>query len=84
MISFIQAMLKKKKHIKKTTTTNQTKEKRTHREQSIGYQRGRKGVEGEMDKRGQLYSDGWKFNFWWQACCNVYRNRNIMLYTCCI
>ena len=37
--------------------------------------------EGEMGKGDQLYGDGWRINFWWGACCSVYRSRNIMSYT---
>ena len=38
------------------------------------------GWEGKRPKGFQLYSGGWKLNFWWWTCCSVYRSRNIMLY----
>ena len=37
------------------------------------------GWEGKRAKGFQLYSGGWKLNFWWWTCCSVY-SRNIMLY----
>lgn len=33
-----------------------------------------------MGKGSQLYGDGCKLNFWWWACCSIYRSQNIMLY----
>lgn len=36
---------------------------------------------GETGKRDQPYADRQKLNFWLEATCRVYRNRNIMLYT---
>ena len=38
--------------------------------------------EGKMGEGEQLYGDRWKLNFWWWARCEVYRSRNIVLYTC--
>ena len=34
-----------------------------------GAQCGRWGEEAKMVKRDQMYSEGWKLNFWWWACC---------------
>ena len=43
--------------------------------------RGEGGRVVEVGKGEQLYSGRWKLNFWWGACCRVYRNRNMRLYT---
>ena len=62
---------KQKNKINEQSKQNQTCK---YREQSSGYQRGRGtvwqwGEEAKMVKRDQMYSEGWKLNFWWWACC---------------
>lgn len=37
--------------------------------------------EGEISKGDQLYSDGWKQDFWWKVHYCVFKSEIIMLYT---
>ena len=61
-------------YLKNKEQTNQTY---SYRKQRSGY-----GVwGGQMGKRGQLYTDRRKINFWWWLCCSVYKNKNTTLHT---
>lgn len=45
-------------------------------EQQLPEGKGQEG-EGEMGEEDQMYGDRWELKFWLQACCYIYRSRNI-------